>query len=45
VALPARELALACGDRLVTLLRGGIVDRPAGLFAPTLLLRGSTASP
>jgi LacI family transcriptional regulator len=44
VALPARELALACGERLGALLRGAEVEPPAGPLAPALLLRGSTGS-
>lgn len=45
VALPARELALACGERLVALLSGVPVVPPARPFAPVLMLRGSTAPP
>ncbi|MBU8539409.1 LacI family DNA-binding transcriptional regulator [Falsiroseomonas tokyonensis] len=51
VALPARELAQACGSHLVDLLRA--VPRQgeaegqahAGALAPGLMLRGSTAPP
>lgn len=43
VALPARDLALACGQHLTALLRTAPHSASAAIQSPTLLHRGSTA--
>lgn len=46
VALPARDLALACGHRLVSLLSdAAATSDTAEMQRPALVLRGSTAPP
>jgi LacI family transcriptional regulator len=43
VALPARDLALACGQHLTALLRTAPRAASAAMQSPLLLRRGSTA--
>lgn len=43
VALPARDLALACGGHLVALLKGNTLAAPPVMLSSLLLFRSSTA--